>query len=137
MVREIWRLLEDGRVYSGHSKSGDFVSKIKEGYKVWVENECVLFNTRQHRSVDGENCWRGTDELIVYKNNVVKRNICGCEVAILNGVAINTPVYMGSTTSTFPKRICHIWTWCLLTVDVEKYQKGTKVTYDGNVITVG
>lgn len=128
---------EGGRVYSGHGKGGDFINKLKKGYRVWVEDGRVLFNTRQHRSVDGEDCARGTDKLIVYKSNAVKRNIWGCEVAVLNGTAVNTPVY-GKCNIDIPKGGFVIsghgaaaW-WMLKNV-----KKGVKVSYEGNVVTVG
>lgn len=128
---------EGGRVYSGHGKGGDFIYKIKKGYRVWVEDGRILFNTRQHRSVDGEDCARGTDKLIVYKSNAVKRNIWGCEVAVLNGMAVNTPVY-GKCNIDIPKGGFVISghgaaAWWML----KNIKKGVKVSYKGNVVTVG
>ena len=83
-----------GRVISGHGKGGQFVSKIKKGYKVWIQDGRVYFNTKQHHSIDGIDKSRGTNELIVYHNNKIKRNIWGCEVAVnKNGIVTNTPVY--------------------------------------------
>lgn len=128
---------EGGRVYSGHGKGGSFVYQIKSGYRVWIENGRVLFNTRQHRSVDGEDRVRGTNQLIVYRSNAVKRNIWGCEVAVQNGTAVNTPVY-GKCNIDIPKGGFVISghgaaAWWML----KNIKKGVKVSYEGNVVTVG
>lgn len=128
---------EGGRVYSAHGKAIAYLQNIGKGFKVWVQDGVVYYNHRQHRSVDGENCGRGTDKLIVYRNNSVKRNIWGCEVAVLNGVAVNTPVY-GKCNIDIPKGGFVISghgaaAWWML----KNIKKGVKVSYEGNVVTVG
>ena len=128
---------EGGRVYSAHGKAIAYLQNISKGFKVWVQDGRVQYSIRQHRSVDGEDRVRSTNQLIVYRNNTVKRNIWGCEVAVQNGVAINTPVY-GKCNIAIPKDGYVISghgdsAWWML-----KYiKKGTKITRSGNVIVIG
>ena len=127
---------EGGRVYSAHGKAIAYLQNIGKGFKVWVQDGVVYYNHRQHRSVDGENCGRGTDKLIVYRNNSVKRNIWGCEVAVLNGVAVNTPVY-GKCNIDIPKGGFVISghgaaAWWML----KNIKKGVKVSYEGGVVLI-
>lgn len=128
---------EGGRVYSAHGKAIAYLQNIRKGFKVWVQDGVVYYNHRQHRSVDGEDRVRSTNQLIVYRSNAVKRNIWGCEVAVQNGVAINTPIY-GKCNIAIPKDGYVISghgdsAWWML-----KYiKKGTKITRSGNVIVLG
>lgn len=67
----------------------------------------------------------------------LKEILWGCEVAILNGVAINTPIY-GKCNIDIPKGGFVISGHGASSRQILKnIKKGTKVTYDGNVITVG
>ena len=128
---------DGGRVYSAHGKAIAYLQNIRKGFKVWVQNGVVYYNHRQHRSVDGEDRVRSTNQLIVYRSNAVRRNIWGCEVAVQNGVAINTPIY-GKCNIAIPKDGYVISghgdsAWWML-----KYiKKGTKITRSGNVIVLG
>lgn len=128
---------DGGRVYSAHGKAIAYLQNIRKGFKVWVQDGVVYYNHKQHRSVDGEDRVRSTNQLIVYRSNAVKRNIWGCEVAVQNGIAINTPVY-GKCNIAIPKDGYVISghgdsAWWML-----KYiKKGTKITRSGNVIVIG
>lgn len=128
---------EGGRVYSAHGKAIAYLQNIRKGFKVWIQNDRVQYSIRQHRSVDGEDRVRSTNQLIVYRSNAIKRNIWGCEVAVQNGAAINTPVY-GRCNIAIPKDGYVISghgnsAWWML-----KYiKKGTKITRSGNVIVLG
>lgn len=128
---------EGGRVYSGNGKGGQFVKNIRKGYKVWIQDGRVQYNTRQHRSVDGEDCSRGKDMLIVYRKNTVKRNIWGCEVAVdKDGIVQNTPVY-GKCNLDVPSGGCVISGHGAAAKWLLKYaRKGGKINLDGKVITI-
>lgn len=134
---------QGGKVISGHGKAGEWMKKnLKAGYLVWVENGVLKVSKKQHRSVDGVNVGRGSNMLIVYDKGVVNTNPYGYEVQIKDGKAVSAPVY-GKGKMQLPKGGFVLSGHLLNKTDsagwwiYKNIKKGTKVTYENGVITIG
>lgn len=126
---------ENGRVYSAHGEAVKFIHPLKEGYRMWVENGRVYFNTDIHRTCTGINVSRATDNLILYQNkSSTGTNKWGTEVAISKDGVAGKPVYGvgnmkipegGAVLSGHGKNS----KWIL-----ERIKEGQHITITGNVI---
>lgn len=138
---EYWKggmkIPEGGRVISGHGTAGDFVKKLRPGYLVWIENGRVYFSTYQHRGVDKVNGSRGKDCLCVYdRGKNTGTNKWGAEVQIIGAAAAAAPVY-GKGSMAIPSGGYVLSghgeaAWWMM----QYISKGTKVTFDGDIITL-
>ena len=133
-----------GFVISGHGNAANWIyDNIKKGYYVSVNSDGNIYVDKwQHYSVDGVNTGRGTGQLIVYNTGAnANTNSYGYEVAIdRNGYALANPQYIGKTaipsggfviSGHLHGKSGSAGHWVL-----ENIKKGTKVKFDGKVISI-
>jgi len=75
---------EGGKVLSGHGEAGERLARnIKKGDLVWFEDLKICVARGVHRSVDGVNSQRLSDQLIVYnEGSAANTNKWGTEISV-------------------------------------------------------
>ena len=130
-----------GSVLSAVNSSKTWMTNVaKSGMRYTLDAmNNVVIDQGQHRTVDGYNTARGTNQLVIYNKagKSTGTNKWGAEVAIVNGVAVSDPVdhvgkmvvpeggYVLSGHGDSEK-------WLLTNV-----HKGTKITNKGEYIRIG
>ncbi len=133
-----------GTVLSGHGKAGEWVfANVKCGSRVTLSSGGVKVDKRLHRSVDGINSQRLENYLCVYSTGLAApTNGYGYEVVIKDGKATSDPEY-GKGRAVIPKGGFVLSGHLANKTDsagwwiYKNVRKGTSVTFDGKVITVG
>lgn len=133
-----------GFVLSGHGKAGDWIYKnVKRGYRLTLSDSSVSVDKRVNRSADGVNTPRLKNYLCVYDSGAAApTNMYGYEVAVKDGKAVSAPVY-GKGKEAIPKggfvvsghlenKTDSAGAWVYANI-----RKGTPISFDGKVVTVG
>lgn len=132
-----------GYVISGHGKSGDWIyANVKIGYRITLSKDTLKVDKHQHRSVDGVNTKRGSNQLCIYNaGEYADTNPYGYEVAVKGGKALENPIY-GKGKTKIPAggyvlsghmsdKNTGAGHWIYANV-----KKGTSLTYDGKVVRI-
>lgn len=130
------KIPKSGRVYSAHGEAVKFIYPLKEGYRMWIENGRVYFNTDVHKTLDGINTARHANELIMYRGvKSTGTNKHGVEALVINGIVKS--IAYGISDNAVPSNgfilSAHgdAMKWLYAHIKV-----GDKIEVDGNVIIV-